>query len=185
MKRVITILLLFLVLCLILALCSCRPTQKIVEVEKWMHDTTTVVDTVHVRDIVTLHDSVFVTEYVTQVVRDSLQKEEAYKFYTYDKEGNITSLMDYTSTTQHGKTSHTATESASTSVNEQSAVHEEKGSHSESTGHSEALQTKEQVKVGLTKWQRFMIGLGYTFLVIVVLGAMFGGMALYGKWKKL
>lgn len=171
--------------CLLLAMCSCRPTQKIVEVEKWQHDTTTVVDTVHIKDVVVQHDSIYITEYVTQLVKDSTQTNVAWKHYTYDEKGNVTSLTDYTSSTQHGTSSHTATESASTSVSEQSATHEEKGSHSESTGHSEVVQSKEQVKKGLTGWQRFVMGVGYAFLVLLVVGIMFGGMRLYGKWKKL
>lgn len=174
-----------LVCCLLLALCSCRPVEKIVEVEKWQHDTTTIIDTVHVRDVVIQHDSIFTTEYITQFVKDSTNTNVAWKYYTYDKDGNVTSLLDYASSTQHGSTAHMGTESASTSVGEQSAIHEEKDSHSESSGHSEASQAKESTKVGLTAWQKFMIGLGYSFLAVLVMALAFGGMRLYGKWKKL
>lgn len=171
--------------CLLLAFCSCKPQQKIVEVEKWTHDTTTVVDTVHIKDLVIQHDSIYITEYVTQYVKDSTQTNVAWKHYTYDDKGNVTSLTDYTSSTQHGSTAHTASQSASTSVNEQSVIHEEKGSHSESSGHSEALQSKEQTKVGLTGWQKFIQVMGYMALVAVVLGLAFIGMRIYGRYMKL
>lgn len=177
--------LLSVLVCLLLSLCSCKPQQKIIEVEKLVHDTTTVVDTVHVKDIVVQHDSIYVTEYVTQYVKDSTQTNVAFKYYTFDSIGNISSLLDYTSSMQHGTTAHTATQSASTNVSEQSAVHEETGAHSESTGHTEALQSKEQVKTGLTGWQKFVMGMGYIFIVVLALALMFGGMLLYGKWKKL
>ena len=171
--------------CLLLAFCSCKPTQKIVEVEKWQHDTTTVVDTVHVRDVVIQHDSIFTTEYVTQFVKDSTLTNVAWKHYTYDDKGNVTSLTDYTSSTQRGSVAHTDTQSASTGVSEQSAIHEEKSSHNESSGHSEAVQSKTQEKRGLSGWQRFIQALGYTFLVLLIAGIGFGGLRLYGKWKKL
>ena len=174
-----------LVCCLLLAFCSCKPTQKIVEIEKWQHDTTTVVDTIHVKDIVERHDSIYITEYVTQFVKDSTLTNVAWKHYTYDDKGNVTSLTDYTSSTQHGTMAHTDTQSASTGVSEQSGIHEEKGSHSESSGHSEAMQSKTQEKRGLSGWQRFIQALGYTFLVLLIAGIGFGGLRLYGKWKKL
>lgn len=173
-----------LVCCLLLAFCSCRPVEKIVEVEKWQHDTTTIVDTVHIKDIVVLHDSIYNTEYVTQFVKDSTQTNVAWKHYTYDKEGNVTSLLDYTSSTQHGSTANTATQSASTSVSEQSAVHEETGSHSESSGHSDALKNKEQKKEGLTRWEKILMALGYCFIIFSVFGLTLFGMRLYGKYKK-
>ena len=171
--------------CVLLSFCACKPTEKIVEIEKWRHDTTTVVDTVHVKDVVVQHDSVFVKEYVTQYKVDSTLMNVAYKYYTYNPDGGIASFLDYTSSTQHGSTAHTATESASTSVNDNTSIHEETSSHSESSGHSEALQSKEQTKRGLGKWQKFVMGMGYTFIVLLALGLIFAGMRLYGKWKKL
>ena len=170
--------------CMVLSLCSCKPQQKIVEVERLVHDTTTMVDTLHVKDIATLHDSIYITETVTEYVKDSTQTNVAFKYYTFDSIGNISSLLDYTSNTQHGTMLHTATQSASTNVSEHAAFHEEKGSHSESTGHSEALQSKEQVKTGLTGWQKFVIGMGYIFIVVLALALMFGGMIIYGKIKR-
>lgn len=180
-----TCLVALLICCVLLALCSCRPVEKIVEVEKWQHDTTTVVDTIHIKDLVVQHDSIIIKEYITQFVKDSTQTNVAWKHYTYDKEGNVTSLTDYTSSTQHGTTSHTATESASTSVNDQSSAHEETGSHSESTGHSDSIQTKEQEKRGLTRWEKIVMGLGYCFIISAIFGLTMFGMRLYGKWKKL
>lgn len=171
--------------CLLLAFCSCRPQQKIIEVEKYSHDTTTVVDTVHVKDIVVVHDSIFTTEYVTRFVKDSTQTNVAWKYYTYGNDGNVTSLLDYTSNTQHGSTSHTEAESESTSVNDQSSIHEEEGSHSESSGHSDNTQSKEQVKTGLTRWEKFLMALGYCFIIFSAFGLTLFGMRLYGKYKKL
>ncbi len=171
-------------LCLLLSLYSCKPQQKIVEVERLVHDTTTMVDTLLVKDIATLHDSIYITETVTEYVKDSTQTNVAFKYYTFDSIGNISSLLDYTSNTQRGTMLHAATQSASTNVSEHAAVHEEKGSHSESTGHSEALQSKEQVKTGLTGWQKFVIGMGYIFIVVLALALMFGGMIIYGKIKR-
>lgn len=172
-------------LCLLLSLCSCKPTQKIVEVERLVHDTTTVVDTVHIKDVVTVHDSIFVTETVTEYVKDSTQTNVAFKYYTYDSVGNIASLLDYTSSVQHGKSSHTASQSASTAVNDQSVTHEEKSAHSESSGHSDVSKEKNETKPQLSRWQRFVQGMGYTFLALLALALMFGGMRLYGKWKRL
>lgn len=171
--------------CLLLAFCSCRPQQKIIEVEKFSHDTTTVVDTVHVKDIVVVHDSIFTTQYITQFVKDSTQTNVAWKYYTYGNDGNVTSLLDYTSNTQHGSTSHTEAESESTSVNDQSSIHEEEGAHSESSGHSDNTQSKEQVKTGLTGWQKFVMGMGYIAIAVLGLGIAFGIMRLYGRNKKL
>ena len=171
--------------CALISVCSCKPTEKVVEVEKWQHDTTTLVDTVHVKDVVTLHDSIYITNTITEHVKDSTLTNVAWKYYTYDTLGNVSSLLDYASTTQHGVTAHTATQSAQTSVNDQAAVHEETSSHSEIQGHTDSLQSKEQEKRGLSKWQKFIQGMGYTFLVVLVLGAAFGGMRLYGKIKKL
>lgn len=170
-------------LCLMLAICGCRPVEKTVEVVRWSHDTTTVVDTVHVRDVVIQRDSIFSTQFVTQFVKDSTTQNVAWKHYTYDKDGNVTSLLDYTSSTQHGSTANTASQSEQTGVSDQSAVHEEKGSHSESSGHSDASQEKEQAKTGLTNWQRFIQILGYIMFVVLVLGATFGCMRLYGKLR--
>lgn len=168
---------------LALSFCSCKPQQKIVEVEKVLHDTTTIVDTVHVRDSVTLHDSIYIKETVVEHVKDSTQTDVAWKHWTYDKEGNVTSLTDYSSTTQHGKSSHTSTESASTAVSNQASTHEEKGGHSESSGHSEASNEKVYVKVGLSKWQSFLQVMGYAFLAILTIGAVFGGWKIYAHKK--
>ena len=44
---------------------------------------------------------------------------------------------------------------------------------------------KEQVKIGLTKWQKFIQILGYLMLVTLVVGAGFGGLRLYGKFRNL
>ena len=172
-------------ICLLLAFCSCTPKERIVEVEKWQRDTTTIVDTVHIKDLVIQHDSIFIKEYITEYVKDSTLTNVAWKHYTYDDKGNVTSLTDYTSSTTHGSVSHSATENATTNISDQTTVHEETGAHNESTGHSDGLQSKTKEKQGLTKWQRFIQGLGYTFLVLIVMGLVFGGMRLYGKMNKL
>lgn len=172
-------------LCLMLAICGCRPVEKTVEVVRWSHDTTTVVDTVHVRDVVIRHDSIFTTQYVTQFVKDSTTQNVAWKHYTYDKDGNVTSLLDYTSNTQHGSTANTAAQSEQTGVSDQSTIHEEKGSHSESGGHTDVTQGKTQEKRGLTRWEKVIMALGYCFIVFAVFGLTMFGMRLYGKYKQL
>lgn len=171
--------------CFLVAMCSCKPVQKIVEVEKWQHDTTTITDTIHVIDTQFVHDSIYITNTVTEYKTDSSLINVAWKYYTYDKDGNVSSLMDYTSSAQHGSTAHNSSQSASTSVSGQTAVHEETGAHSESVGHSEAVKGKEQVKVGLTRWQKFIQGMGYTFLALLVIGIGLGGLRLYGRYKRL
>ena len=168
----------------LLLLIGCKPTQKIVEVEKWQHDTTTVVDTVHVLDTKYVHDSIYIKEYVTQLVKDSTQTDVSWQHYTYDKEGNVSSMTNYNSTTHHGTTSNTATESAQTSVSDNVSTHEETGSHSESSGHSEASKEKVYVKVGLNKWQQFIQVLGYAFLAVLAGAAVFGGFKIYRKLRK-
>ena len=178
--------LLALLICLVLAWLAsgCKPTQKIVEVEKWQHDTTTVTDTVHVTDIKWLHDSVYIKEYIKQFVQDSTRKDEAWQYTTYGPLGNITSQLNYNSTTQHGSVAHNSTESEQTSVNDSQVTHEETGSHNESSGHSEGAKEKVYVKVGLNNWQRFIMGMGYAFIIVIAFGFMFGGMRLYGKWQR-
>lgn len=50
----------------------------------------------------------------------------------------------------------------------------------------EKVVTKvEEVERKLTWWQKTKMGLGTALLVLLALAAMFGGMALYGKWKRL
>lgn len=50
----------------------------------------------------------------------------------------------------------------------------------------EKVTTKiEEVEKPLTWWQKAKMGLGVMFLVLLALAAMFGGMFLYGKFKKL
>lgn len=172
----------FLILLLLLAMFgSCKPQQKIVEVERWSHDTTTVIDTVHVKDVVVQHDSIDLTQYITETVHDTTNV--AWKYYTYDTAGNITSLLDYTSNT--AKKAQKSTESEQKTVSDKSITHDEKSGHTESKGTTEAIKSKEQVKIGLTKWQRFIQILGYLMLVTLVVGAGFGGLRLYGKFRNL
>lgn len=50
----------------------------------------------------------------------------------------------------------------------------------------EKVVTKvEEVEKPLSGWQKAKMGLGTTFLVLLALAAMFGGMMIYGKWKRL
>ena len=43
----------------------------------------------------------------------------------------------------------------------------------------------EEVEKQLSWWQKTKMGLGVVFMVLLVIGGMFGGMRLYGKWKGL
>lgn len=173
------------IFCLLVTLCGCKPQQKIVEVERLVHDTTMVVDTAYIKDIVTLHDSIYVTETVRETVRDTVNTEVAWRYWTYDPSGNVTSLLDYTSSARQGKTTQRDAQSESTSVGGQTSVHEEEGSHSESKGHTEASRENEQVKTGLTRWQKLVMTVGYISLVVLALAVAFGGMRLYGRRKRL
>ncbi len=169
------------VLCLMLAICSCKPQERLVEVEKWQHDTTTVTDTVHIKEYVTLHDSIYVT--MTEHVKDSANTDVAWKYYTYGENGEVMSMLDYTSSTRQG--SQKSSQSASTSTSNAEYQKEENASRTQSEGHSGVSNEKVYVKVGLSKWQKFIQILGYVMLITLVLGAIFGGMRLYGKKKKL
>lgn len=168
------------VFCLLLTLGSCR-SQKVVEVERWQHDSVFVKDTVHVKDIVVVHDSVYITNTIQETVHDTVTNDVAWKYYTYDPLGNVTSLMDYTSSSRQGKTMQKSHESEETAVSNKGITHEEKASHSESKGTTSASKDKTEVKPQLSKWQKFIQGMGYTFLVVLALGIAFGGMRLYGK----
>jgi uncharacterized protein YcfL len=182
--RVIAIIL-GLAICLLISLCACKPVQKIVETQKLQHDTITIIDTVHITDIVTVHDSVYSTEYITKHEKDSSQIDVAWKHYTFDKEGNVTSLTDYTSSSHHGSSAKTNKENTSVNIIDQASVHDETSGHSESQGHSNIEQSKEQFKVGLTTWQRIMICMGYIFSALLGIAAAFGILYLYGKINKL
>lgn len=164
---------------------SCKPVQKIVEVQKLQHDTITITDTVHITDIVTVHDSIYSTEYITKHEKDSSQIDVAWKHYTFDKEGNITSLVDYVSSSRNGSSAKTNKENTSVNITDQSSVHDEASKHSESQGHSNIEQSKEQSKVGLTTWQRIMICMGYIFSALLGIATAFGILYLYGKINKL
>lgn len=43
----------------------------------------------------------------------------------------------------------------------------------------------EEVEKQLTWWQKTKMGLGTAFIALLAIGAMFGGMRLYGKYKRL
>ena len=173
------------IFCLLLTLCSCRPTQKLVEVEKWRHDTVTVVDTMRIVEEVVKHDSVFNTEFVTLWKHDTVNTNVAYKYYTYNDDGSVKTFLDYVSSTQQGSKTEKKEDSATTSVSDVSASKVEASGHSESSGHTEKEKSKEQTKTGLTRWQKFVMGMGYTFIVLLVLGCTFAGMRFYGKMRKL
>lgn len=181
MRKILAVLLLCLLVCIIV---GCKAKKEFIEVEKWQHDTTTIVDTVHVKDVVTLHDSIYITNTITEHVKDSTQTDVSWQHYTFDKDGNVSSMTNYNSSTHHGISSNTATESAQTSVSNNTSTHEETGSHSESSGHSEASKEKVYVKVGLNKWQQFVMVLGYAMLVLLACGAVFGGYKIYRKLRK-
>ena len=171
--------------CLMITLCSCKPQQKIVEVERLTHDTVSVKDTDHIKDIVVVHDSVYTTNTIQETVHDTVTNNVAWKYFTFDSIGNVTSLLDYTSNVTQGRTAQKSHESEQKAVSGKVAILDRKASHKESKGSSDLVTKKEQVKVSLTGWQKFVMGMGYIFIIALTLGLMLGGMALYGKWKKL
>jgi hypothetical protein len=51
--------------------------------------------------------------------------------------------------------------------------------------HEKVVTKIEEVEKKLSWWQKAKMGLGTMFLVLLALAAMFGGMMLYGKWRRL
>ena len=51
--------------------------------------------------------------------------------------------------------------------------------------HEKVVTKIEEVEKKLSWWQKAKMGLGAMFLVLLALAAMFGGMMLYGKWRRL
>ena len=163
---------------LLAILASCKPTQKIVEVEKWQHDTTTIHDTLVVHDVTTQHDSIYITNYLTELVHDTIQSDVAWKYYTYDTSGNVTSILDYASSSKGGTSTIRAAESVSTATSGQVVTHDETSAHSESEGHQESLKEKTQVKPQMYWWQKALMWWGAVSLI--------GALALVGrKLKKI
>lgn len=173
------------IFCLLITLCSCKPQQKIVEVERLTHDTVSVMDTVHVKDIVVVHDSVYITNTIQETVHDTVTNNVAWKYFTFDSIGNVTSLLDYTSNSTQGRMAQKSHESEQKAVSNKVAVRDEKASHKESKGSSSAYEAKEQVKTGLTRWQKFIQVLGYMMLITLGLGLGFLVLRLYGRVNKL
>ena len=170
--------------CILITMCGCRTQKEYIEVEKWQHDTTTVTDTLRLTEQVIVHDSIYKTEYVTQFLKDSTHKDEQWQYTTYDPSGNITSQLNYSSSTHHGSSSNTAAQSESTSTSNTQYQKEETSSHNESSGHSDASHVKKETKPQLNKWQRFIMGLGYAMLIILCGGAVFGGFKIYRRTHK-
>lgn len=51
--------------------------------------------------------------------------------------------------------------------------------------HEKVVTKIEEVEKKLSWWQKAKMGLGTIFLILLALAAMFGGMMLYGKWRRL
>lgn len=177
MRKILAVLLLCLLVCIIV---GCKAKKEFIEVEKWQHDTTTIVDTLRITETLIVHDSIYMESQVEK--NDSSVTNVQWNYTTYDSLGNVTSQLNYNSQTQHG--SNTASQSAQTSTSNSEHHKEENASHSESSGHSEASKEKVYVKVGLNKWQQFVMVLGYAMLVLLAGAAVFGGIKIYRKVHK-
>ena len=153
MKRVIVSLLLCLMLCIII---GCRPQKEFIEVERWTHDTLTIVDTLRIIETIIVHDSIRVES--QEAKKDSTTTHVHWNYVTYDSLGHVTSQMDYNSHTQHG--SNTASQSESTSTSNSEYQKEENSSHTQASGHTGKEEIVKEVEVPLAWWQKALMWCG-------------------------
>ena len=166
MRKILAVLLLGLLVCILI---GCKAKKEFVEVERWQHDTTTIVDTLRITETIIVHDSIRVESQSAK--NDSTTTHVHWNYVTYDSLGNVTSQMDYNSHTQHG--SNTASQSASTSTSDSEYQKEENSSHSESSGHTGKEYIVKEVERDLYWWQKALMWIGAvslaSFLMFIVL----------------
>ena len=158
MRRILAVLLLCLLICIIV---GCKAKKEFIEVERWTHDTTTIVDTLRITETIIVHDSIRVESQSAK--NDSTTTHVHWNYVTYDSLGNVTSQMDYNSLTQHG--SNTASQSAQTSTTNSEHQKEENASHSESSGHTGTEYVIKEVERDLYWWQKVLMWTGAVSLV--------------------
>ena len=152
-----------LLICLCITLLSgCKAKKEIVEVDRWQHDTLTIVDTLRITETVIVHDSIYMESQVAK--KDSSITNVQWNYTTYDSLGNVTSQMNYNSQTQQG--SNTASQSASTSTTNSEYQKEENASHSESSGHTGKEYIVKEVERDLYWWQKALMWTGGISIVL-------------------
>lgn len=153
------------IICFFISLCSCKAQREFIEVEKWQHDTTTIVDTLRITETIIVHDSTKVDS--QEARKDSTTTHVHWNYCTYDSLGNVTSSLDYNSHTQHG--SQTASQSEQTSTSNSEHQKEENASHSESSGHTGKEYVIKEVPLPLSWWQKTLMGAGALALISLLL----------------
>lgn len=163
MRKILAVLLLGLLVCILI---GCKAKKEFVEVERWQHDTTTVVDTLRITEYITVKDSTSQQSQSQLVQKDSTITVVHWNYVTYDSVGHITSSLDYNSHTQHGNSSNTASQSASTSTTNSEYQKEENSSHSESSGHTGKEYIVKEVERDLYWWQKALMWIGGISIVL-------------------
>ena len=166
MRKILAVLLLAMLICIIV---GCKAKKEFIEVEKWSHDTTTIVDTLRITETIIVHDSIKVESQVEK--NDSSVTNVQWNYTTYDSLGNVTSQMNYNSQTQHG--SNTASQSAQTSTSNSEYQKEENSSHTQASGHTGKEYVVKEVERDLYWWQKALMWIGAvslaSFLIFIVL----------------
>lgn len=144
-------------LCLALSLCSCKPTKEI-QVER-----------VEVPVVVTQEHTVESVR--IDHVRDTLIQRDS--IYHYVK-GDTTIIERWHHTQGNTIVTRVDTLHVYDSVPYPVEVIKEK-----------TITKTEEVEKPLTLWQKIRLWLGTLFFILLALAAMFGGMMLYGKWRRL
>ena len=151
--------------CLLITLAGCKAKKEFIEVEKWQHDTTTIVDTLRITEKIIVHDSTKVDS--QEARKDSTTTHVHWNYCTYDSLGNVTSSLDYNSHTQHGSQTESQSEQTSTSNSEYQK--EEIASHSESSGHTGKEYVIKEVPRPFSWWQKTLMGAGGLALISLLL----------------
>lgn len=154
-----------LLICFIISLCSCKAKKEFIEVEKWEHDTTTIVDTLRITEKIIIHDSTKVDS--QEARKDSTTTHVHWNYYTYDSLGNVTSSLDYTSHKQHG--SQTASQSAQTSTSNNEYQKKENVSHNESSDHTSKEDVIKEVPRPFSWWQKTLMIFGGSAMIAILL----------------
>ena len=79
MRKILAVLLLCLLVCIIV---GCKAKKEFIEVEKWQHDTTTIVDTLRITETLIVHDSIYMESQVEK--NDSSVTNVQWNYTTYD-----------------------------------------------------------------------------------------------------
>lgn len=147
----------FIICFTLLFMVGCKVKKEYIEVEKWKHDTTTVVDTMYITETHYIHDS------IKAETKDSTITIVHWNYVTFDSLGNVTSQINYNSHTQHGS------QGVSTSTSDSEYQKDESSSHNESNVHSEREHVVKVIKPQLYWWQKVLMWLGVISTLVVIL----------------